>query len=493
MGTVICAGKLWTGEGPLQEDAALYFTGERIKDIGPRDEVITRHPGALVLGKSDWLVTPAFIDAHDHGRGVSPVAFGAADRALEQWIPTLGRVRSSAYMAALYDGLLLASSGVSTVLHSHNPSSWGNMTEELVETARGYNEAGIRVILCPPYVDQNNQIYYRRKEFADRLPQELREEFLSGISDCPFSLSEYFRIVETLRQQLSYSISTGMVSLQLHPAGLQWCSDETLLAMQAYAQEHDLGIHMHMLETKYQKIYSQKWGMSSVEHLDHLGLLTPRLSLAHMVWAEESDWALLAKRGVKVVTNPSSNLRLRSGVMPLQTALEAGVVCAVGLDGCGLDDDQDYLRELRLARFNPSRSGVGAGISPAQMLTMGTAAGAAVARGEGGVLRKGSWADFVCLDYNRLCHPFAAPAADPLELLAVRGTRAAVDRVYVAGECIVRNGRPCASMSLEEGGARLNETLSALIDPDSGPSVSEALVEAVGQFYKRSEAEGSFQ
>ena len=109
------------------------------------------------------------------------------------------------------------------------------------------------------------------------------------------------------------------------------------------------------------------------------------------------------------------------------------------------------------------------------------------------MLRKCSWADFVCLDYNRLCHPFAAPAADPLELLAVRGTRAAVDRVYVAGECIVRNGRPCASMSLEEGGARLNETLSALIDPDSGPGVSEALVEAVGQFYKRSEAEGSFQ
>ena len=82
MGTVICAGKLWTGEGPLQEDAALYFTGERIKDIGPRDEVITRHPGALVLGKSDWLVTPAFIDAHDHGRGVSPVAFLPAVRVL---------------------------------------------------------------------------------------------------------------------------------------------------------------------------------------------------------------------------------------------------------------------------------------------------------------------------------------------------------------------------------------------------------------------------
>ena len=202
---------------------------------------------------------------------------------------------------------------------------------------------------------------------------------------------------------------------------------------------------------------------------------------------------MLAKRGVKVVTNPSSNLRLRSGIMPLQTALEAGVVCAVGLDGCGLDDDQDYLRELRLARYNPGHSGVGAGISPAQMLAMGTVAGAAVARGEGGVLRKGSWADFVCLDLNRLCYPFAAPAADPLELLAVRGTRAAVDRVYVAGDCIVRNGRPCASLSLEEGGTRLNETLSALTGPDPGPGVSEALVEAIGQFYKRSEAEGSFQ
>ena len=492
MGTIICADRLYSGEGPVQRNIALYLSDGRIRDMGSRDAVVTRHPGSLVLDKANWLITPAFTDAHDHGRGVSPAAFGAVDQALELWIPTLCRVRSSAYAAALYDGLLLATSGVSTVLHSHNPASWEQMTEELVETAKGYNDAGLRVILCPPYVDQNNLVYYQREEFIASLPDDLRQEFLTRLSDCPFSLDRYFQIIEELQQRLARQIGAGMVRIQLHPAGFQWCSDETLLEMQAYARDHDLQIHMHMLETKYQKQYGEKRGIHSVRHLDKLGLLTPRLSLAHMVWADDKDWTLLAKRGVKVVTNPSSNLRLRSGVMSLQTAVESRVTCAVGLDGCGLDDDQDYLRELRLAACNPARSGVGARLSPAQVLAMGTTGGAAVAGGKAaGILRRGAAADFVCFDYNKLCLPFAVPDADPLELLLLRGTRAAVDRVYVAGTCIVRNGHPSASFSLEEASARLGRELSALTAEGSGGApISSALLDAIGRFYQQSESKG---
>ncbi len=490
MGTIFCGEYLFTGDGKACKDWALYVADGMIQAVGPKEELCASYPDAELTQKPHWLILPAFRDAHDHGRGVSPVAFGAPDCALEAWIPGLSCVRSDAYLSALYDGLLLATSGVSTVLHSHNPAAWGDM-QELVDTARGYNDAGIRVVLCPPYVDQNNLVYQQREKFLASLTGELHQEFEQRLCDDPVPLEDYFGHIQWLTEQLSDRIASGMVSIQLHPSGFQWCSDECLCAMQSFAEKRDLRIHMHMLETKYQRAYAQeKWGNSGVKHLDELGILTPRLSLAHMVWTDDEDWELLKKRGVTVVTNASSNLRLHSGVIPLYKVIEAGVPCGVGLDGCALDDDQDFLRELRLVGLNPSVSGISAGITPEMLVRMGTQGSAsALCLGGNGRIEAGQPADFVCIDLQHLRSPFSVPHMDPVELLLLRGSCAAVDCLYVSGKKVVEGGGSCR-FDLEEVGERFSQVLFEKTKDIGDSAMSPSLRQAIKEFYLRIEQNG---
>ena len=131
---------------------------------------------------------------------------------------------------------------------------------------------------------------------------------------------------------------------------------------------------MHMLESPYQRDYAWRtWGRGFIEQLDSMGALGEWLTLAHMVWSEADDPALLAARGVSVAHNPSSNLRLRSGIAPIARYRQAGVNVGIGMDGHTLDDDQDYLREIRLAFTLGNRPGANSvGLAPGDLLKMAT-------------------------------------------------------------------------------------------------------------------------
>jgi cytosine/adenosine deaminase-related metal-dependent hydrolase len=107
---------------------------------------------------------------------------------------------------------------------------------------------------------------------------------------------------------------------------------------------------MHLFETAYQKEWaSAAYPAGLLTHLDAIGLLSERLTVAHGVHLDEADCALLAARGVHVSVNTSSNLRLRSGLPPVERFLRHGVRFGLGLDGMAFDDDEDALRELRVA------------------------------------------------------------------------------------------------------------------------------------------------
>src|SRR6202043_1498706 len=96
-------------------------------------------------------------------------------------------------------------------------------------------------------------------------------------------------------------------------------------------------IHMHLFETRYQRGYlDQLYGGDAVKFLDRIGLLSPRLTLAHCVWARPDELELLAARGVTISVNSSSNLLLRSGVAPLATMLAKGCRVALGIDALAL-------------------------------------------------------------------------------------------------------------------------------------------------------------
>lgn len=493
MERIFCVKELFDGvDGAVKQEYAVCVSDGKIARVGPADEIRKSAGSAQIETYGRHIMLPAFIDAHDHARGVSPAVFGAKDRALELWIPTLGLVTVPAAEAALYDGLLLASSGVGSVVHCHNYVSLEDVEGELLATVEGYNKAGVRVALCPPYVDQNSVIYHGRDAFISSLEEPLRKEFSAIARDGFYPLRDYFELMDRLAAALAKEIAAGRAALQMQAVGAQWCSDEALVAMKEYAVRHGIGIQMHLLETKYQMLYAKKrFGCGIVEHLGRIGVLGPWLTCAHAVWLDEGEMEILKSAGVKCVVNPSSNLRLRSGQAKLARMLSKGCVVGLGLDGSAFDDDQDYLREMRAAFLNSAESGVNAGLKPRDVLKMALANGAAVAGGKlsPGWIAKGEAADFILLDTERMRAPYCGDAEDSLDILLRRGTRQSVAAVYSGGECVVRDGA-CLNADLEEAARALGCGIEKLRrESGAGRGASAALIEKIRDFYTAWEVE----
>ncbi|MCL9797404.1 amidohydrolase family protein, partial [Frankia sp. AgKG'84/4] len=139
--------------------------------------------------------------------------------------------------------------------------------------------------------------------------------------------------------------------IQLGPVGPQWVAEDTLARLGEYSAHTGRRLHLHLLESPSQRRWADRvYPQGVVCALDRLGVLGPRTTVAHGTHLRDDEFALLAERGVTLALNPSSNLRLASGVAPVARAVtHAGQVC-LGLDGLALSDDHDGWTELRLAR-----------------------------------------------------------------------------------------------------------------------------------------------
>ena len=130
MGSLIVRGRyFWNGSSPkAAENVAMLIEHGKVKAIGDMDSLCGMAPEADRLENDSWLIAPAFVDAHDHGRGITPRSMGVPDDALEVWLQDLNKLAPIPHrIACYYDGVRMAASGVGTVLHSHNPNSFSNM------------------------------------------------------------------------------------------------------------------------------------------------------------------------------------------------------------------------------------------------------------------------------------------------------------------------------------------------------------------------------
>ena len=447
MHTIIWAGITLTDAfSTPQRDFALCVEDHRIIATGSRRHLAERYPTANQVGGDQYLLTPSFTNSHDHGRGLGTFPLGAPDDLLEIWLPGLYSQPSvDPYLISLWEGIQLLHAGVTLNAHSHNPQNWHTMEQEAEAVLRAYGETGLRAALHPPLVDQNPLIYANRDAFLAGLPSTVAEAAQQFLGRNPLSHAEYFDLCHRLHARYHDPINHTN-HIQISPAGGQWCSDELILGAVDFAQSHGTRLQMHMLETEYQRHYAwNKWGKSFIAHLDEIGALGPWLTLAHMIWTEASDLTLLRDHGVGIAHNPSSNLRLRSGVAPIPDYLEHKIALGIGLDGQTLDDDQDYLREMRLAWTLANRPGASSPtISAAHIFDMGTRSGAAITLGvdgQLGVLAPGALADLVLIDYAALQHPWGAPTVGVVDMLLRKGARQHVRHVMMGGEWVVREGR----------------------------------------------------
>ncbi|MCZ7571227.1 MAG: amidohydrolase family protein [Ardenticatenaceae bacterium] len=435
-------------EASVITDGALVIDAGKVIAAGPWAELRTDYSHLTPLGgPRDWLVIPGLINAHHHGRGIATESVGMQDAPLELWLPGFMLYPNfDTYWNTLYTAARMLRSGITASVQSHSSTGPFPAYRESVERAlAAYHDAGVRVSFALGHHDQNVMAaYVSDEEFLGSLPLALQVEARHWFHypDIYISTDQYFTLFEELWHRCKQAYPRAR--LLFSPVGLQWASDALLSRLAAAARDYATGVHLHLLETKYQCTYVyRRFGCTAVEVLQKFDLLGPGTSLAHAIWLAEHELSSLAAAGATVVTNTSSNLRLGSGLLPLSALRTHGVKVALGLDSTSLFDDEDMLKEMRLVSTLHRRPGLERDWpSSYEVLRMATVGGAGVAllAGEAGKLLPGYNADITVLRLDRIRRPYVDPAVDPVGFALGRAVRADVDTVLVGGEVLVRNG-----------------------------------------------------
>ena len=332
----------------------------------------------------------------------------------------------------------LGGAGV-VMMHYTRAQGFTDLPAEVAEVARAARDVGVRVGFAVAMRDRNPLVYGDSESVLAALPAAARAEIERRLLRPPLSPKDYVALVD----DVAAAAAGPLFDVQYGPNGVQWCS-EALLEMIAEASARTgRRVHMHLLETRYQRAFADaNYPDGMVKHLDAIGLLSPRLSLAHCVWARPDELELLAERGVTLVNNNSSNLHLRSGMAPVARMVERGCRVALGIDGSALDEDDNSLRELRLAHLLHVGTGFTTAVSRQQALRMAFGNGrfSVTNVDDGGALAAGAPADLLLLDWAALDDDRLYADIDPLDLLFSRATARHIRELIVGGRTVVKDG-----------------------------------------------------
>ena len=179
-----------------------------------------------------------------------------------------------------------------------------------------------------------------------------------------------------------------------------------------------------------------------MRYLDDIGLVNERVSFAHCIYLRPDEMELIAARGATIVINTSSNFIVSSGLAPVGEMLARGCRIAMGLDGLAFDEDEDALREMRLAYAVHKAQGFDVRLPRADLLRFAFEHGRFAVTGEQRWRRiaPGAPADLLLLDWDALGAELVEPDVPPLHLLLAKATHAHVKGLFVSGREVVRDG-----------------------------------------------------
>lgn len=476
------------GSAPARAQSRITFNGARVAAIEPLPTPAAG-PRRLVL--------PALANAHDHARTFRSATLGAHGKPLETWLPYLGVLPGvDPYVCAATSFARSVRQGV-TSLMVHYTRVQGGMpyVDEALAVARAARDVGIHIGFAVSLRDRNGIGLCDDTAMLAALRPSLREPVAQRLSVRPVPPAQQLAVVDAVAAALAADASLQPhVTLQYGPTAVQWCSTPLLQAVAEASQQNGRPVHMHLLETRYQREWADRaFAQGIVQHLDEIGLLSPRLTLAHCTWARADELALLAERGVTIAVNTSSNLGLKSGIAPLAEMLRQGCRVAMGLDGMAFNEDDDALHEMRLAFALHRGWGFDCNVSPAQLWAFAAQAGRRSVRGttaadaQAGVLAPGAAADLLVLDWDALDDDPLFDDTDPLHLLLARGRGLHIRHVLAAGCAVVRDGvvtgidEPALKAELL---ARTRSALAAAPAFEAWRRQIDAMAEDLGPFYR---------
>jgi 5-methylthioadenosine/S-adenosylhomocysteine deaminase len=302
-------------------------------------------------------------------------------------------------------------------------------------TARAVQEMGIRAAISAVFID----LFDARKAEEQIL---LNEEL--------YAAREAFgpRVTFTLGPHAIYTVSEQ---------ALRWCAE--------FARDKGVLVHFHLSETEAEvQGCLRDHGVRPVKYLAQIGFLGPHLVACHCVWLNEEDMDILKAHGVRVVHNPTSNMKLAvGGVFPYLQLRKRGVITALGTDGCASNNNLDMLETAKLACLLQKFHTGDPVVMPApEALEMITAQGALAFGLESGLIEEGRWADIALVDLD---NPQLTPHFHLASDLIYAANGACIDTLICDGRVLMRGRRVEGE---EEIMAKAREKAFALVKRAAG-------------------------
>ncbi len=232
------------------------------------------------------------------------------------------------------------------------------------------------------------------------------------------------------------------VKISVAPHAAYTCSSDTLQRCVEIAARYDLHFMTHLAETLDEaQIVQERYNCTPVEQFLAMGALNNKTVAAHTIHLSDSDIEILKEQGVTIAHNPQSNLKLVSGVAPIQKMLDAGVICTIGTDGASSNNDLDMWEEMRTAALLQKSTTQNPCALPAyEVLKMATVNGAQAMghRGRLGVIEEGAIADIIVVDMMK---PHLQPIHNVVSNLVYSAKASDVVMTIVDGRILYESGR----------------------------------------------------
>lgn len=364
--------------------------------------------GEVYDGRGKLLV-PAFYNAHAHAP-MTLLRGYAENMSLQVWLnDSVWPFEAKITAEDNYWAMLLACAEMAR----YGVVGFSDMYYATRDRARAVAEAGMKANLC------EGLIAFESKPYAEYPICGLNEELVRDLHG-----SAEGRIL------VDYNIHAEYTS---NP---QVCRDIAVIA-----KDKGLRIHLHASETEseHEECKERHDGMTPIRYFESLGVLDVPVTAAHCVWCEDADLDILADKGVFVVANPASNMKLGSGYAPVPAMLDRGIDVCLGTDGMASNNNHDMMQDMYLlALIYKGFTHDPAVVTPKQAFTAATRAGAlSQGREDCGLVKKGMKADLAVLDVTG---PSWVPMTDPLVNVIYAGHGSDVCLTMSDGKTVYRDG-----------------------------------------------------
>lgn len=394
--------------GTVYDNGAVAVDDGIILAVGPADEITATYKANETLAGKNRVVMPGLVNGHSHAamtllRGV------ADDLALMDWLNNYIFPAEVQFVDAEF--VRIGTELACWEMIRGGTTSFVDMYYFPDTIAEVVDNCGMRALISATVIDQ-------RSPDAENAADSISK----GIAFIERWKDKNSRITPIFGPHANYTLNA-----------------EQLKATRDAATLHGVGISIHMSESPFELQYSKDtFGMTSIELYESIGFFDGPTIAAHVVWPTAAEIPILVERNVGVIHNPTSNMKIASGISPVAEMLAAGVRVGMGTDGAASNNDLDMWEEMRLAALLQKVDRMDPQVLPAStVLTMATRGGAlAVGLGDTvGSIEVGKRADVIQVAFDDVHH---VPTYDIISHLVYVTDEQDVASVVVDGKILMR-------------------------------------------------------